>query len=278
MRNRIAAPLLALTIIVSSTALAGGKLLGTSGVGSLEGAAGGGLIPWAPLAGYATQDEWTGTAAISRVDISDFTMSSVALATNYQDRVELSVARMEFQAKAGGESIRQNITGLKVRLLGDLIYGTAPIISVGVQHKSLLDTDTALAVGAKDTSGTDFYISAARAWLDGPAGRTVFLNINLRNTEANQLGLLGFGSDSGDREWVIEAAAALYFNRYWAAGVEYREKPDNLSSFEEEDWAEVFVAHFPSKSVSLTAAYLELGDIAGQSDQSALYFSLQGAF
>ena len=35
-----------------------GKLLGTPGVSQVEGSAGGGLVPWAQLAGYASDDEF----------------------------------------------------------------------------------------------------------------------------------------------------------------------------------------------------------------------------
>jgi len=262
----------------SSFVQADGKLLGTAGASPVEGGGGGGLIPWAMLAGYATQDEWAGVAAVSHTDMTDFRMNSLSVAANYHDRVELSFGRIDFRSKAGGDVTRQNVAGLKVRLLGDLIYGDEPVVSVGVQYKSLLDTDTARASGAKDTTGTDFYVSAARVWLDGLVDRTVLLNANLRNTEANQLGLLGFGGDEGGREWLFEGAAAVYLDRYWAVGVEYREKPDNLSALREEDWAGIFVAYFPSKSVSVTAAYLNLGDVAGESNQSGMYLSTQGSF
>lgn len=265
-------------LITSPSASAGGKLLGTAGVSPIEGGGGGGLIPWAPLAGYATQDEWGTVASMSQTDLSDFTMTTYSAAVNYHDKVEVSVARMDFQAKAGGAPIRQNVIGIKTKILGDLIYGKTPLVSVGLQHKTLLDKQTATALGADDTEGTDIYISTARAWIDGLANRTSVINVNLRYSEANQLGLLGFGAKDSDREWLLEAAAALYLNRYWAIGVEYREKPDQLSGFKEDDWMDLFLVYFPTKSASITAAYLQMGDIAGQEDQTGWYVSLQGAF
>ena len=71
---------------------------------------------------------------------------------------------------------------------------------------------------------------------------------------------------------------AAFLNRYWAVGVEFRDKPDNLSFAREEAWKDIFVAYFPSKHVSLVGAYTELGSIAGLDDQSGWYLSLQGAF
>ena len=130
----------------------------------------------------------------------------------------------------------------------------------------------------RHTSSSDFYISAARAWIDGPGHRTFLLNLNLRNSEANQLGLLGFGGDQGGREWQLELAAALFLDQRLAVGLEYRQKPDNLSALVEDDWTDVFIAYFPSNSVSITAAYLQLGEIAGAKNQSGYYISLQASF
>ena len=47
---------------------------------------------------------------------------------------------------------------------------------------------------------------------------------------------------------------ALLLNPRWVVGVEYREKPDNLSFAGESDWQDVFVGYFPSKRLALAAA------------------------
>jgi len=215
---------------------------------------------------------------MSKSSLSDFTMTTVSGAVNYHDKFELSVGRIEFQPTSGGAPIEQDVVGAKVHVIGDLIYGPTPLVSVGLQYKSLLDSNIADAFGSDDAAGADVYISVARAWIDGVAHRTTVLNVNMRNSNANQLGLLGFGGEGSDREWLFEGAAAWYLNRHWALGVEYREKPDQLVAFKEDDWADVFLVYFPNKSMSVTAAYLKLGDIVGQENQTGWYVSLQGAF
>ncbi|THF69334.1 MAG: DUF3034 family protein, partial [Methylophaga nitratireducenticrescens] len=104
-------------------------------------------------------------------------------------------------------------------------------------------------------------------------------NITARSTEANQTGLLGFGSAErgNQREIVLEASTAILFGRHLALGVEYRQKPDNLG-LKEDDWSNVFVAWFPNKVISLTAAWLDLGEIAGAKNQQGAYFSVTGYF
>jgi len=44
----------------------------------------------------------------------------------------------------------------------------------------------------------------------------------------------------------------------------------------EQDWKDLFVAWMPNKHVSVTAAYLDLGNIAGASDQTGWYLSVTG--
>ncbi|MGA4602895.1 DUF3034 family protein, partial [Ectopseudomonas hydrolytica] len=45
-----------------------GRLLATGGATSLEGAAGGGIMPWAVLAGYGERGEWGTDVFATRVE------------------------------------------------------------------------------------------------------------------------------------------------------------------------------------------------------------------
>lgn len=256
-----------------------GKLLATSGVGPVEGGSGGGIMPWAMIGSYATKDEIGFNATFSEANVSDYTLSSHGLSAGVYDRVEVSYAQLRFENKLGGVDIKQNVLGIKASLYGDAVYGQWPQLSLGIQHKTLQDKDIANALGASDTKGTDLYLSAAKIWLNGPLNRTAFLNANFRYSKANQLGLLGYGTSANDdAQWSFELAAAMFLNRRVAVGIEYRQKPDNINGLTEDDWQDVFVAYFPSKSISLTMAYLQLGEIAGLKDQDGYYFSMQAAF
>lgn len=256
-----------------------GKLLATSGVGPVEGGSGGGLVPWAMIGGYATQDEIGFNTTFSEADVNDYTLSSHGISAGFYDRLEISFAQLRFEDKQGNIDIKQNIFGIKTRLYGDAIYGTYPQVSLGVQHKTLIDETTAKALNASDSNGTDLYLSAAKIWLNGPLQRTVLLNANIRYSKANQLGLLGYGtSDHNDTELLLELAGAVFINRHIAVGMEYRQKPDNINGLPEDDWQDVFVAYFPNKSISLTFAYLQLGEIATLKNQTGYYVSLQAAF
>jgi hypothetical protein len=70
----------------------------------------------------------------------------------------------------------------------------------------------------------------------------------------------------------------VLLNPRWAVGVEYREKPDNLSFAGENDWSDLFVGYFPNKHLAVVLAYARLGEIAGLDHQDGVYLSLQGSF
>ena len=257
----------------------GARLLATGGTSSLEGSGGGGIVPWATLSSYAGEGQFGATVNLSEVSVDDFRLSVQGASLSWNNRIELSYAEQTFDLSTIGGELSQSIIGAKVRLAGNLIYGDLPQISLGLQHKKNKDYELPAAVGSQDDSSTDWYVSAAKAWLDGPFHRTWVANLTLRSSKANQLGLLGFGGDKEDsREWLAEASVAAFINRYWAVGVEYRQKPDNLSFAKEQDWKDLFVAYFPNKQVSVVGAYTDLGSIAGLDDQTGWYLSVQAAF
>jgi len=276
-----------LLVFVATPAIAGGKLIATGGVTQVEGAAGGGLTPWAVLNGYGTAGQNGGTGFITSADTGDYRLDAVGAAFTWNDRLELSVARQDLDLGSLSSALglpqdarlSQDVLGAKLRVAGDIVYGRWPQVSVGLQHKRSREFDIPDAVGARDDTGTDLYVSVGRLFLGAAAGRNLYLNGTVRATRANELGLLGFGGpDGNDRDLVFEGAAGVFLDRRTVVGVEYRQKPDNLAFAEEDDWADVFVAWFPSKHLALTAAWLDLGSIATLDDQRGLYLSVEASF
>ncbi len=266
-----------LLLSVSLPALAGsGKLTGTAGLNQVEGSGGGGIVPWATLSGYDTDSEVSVNAFLTRVNLDDYRLQVAGASVSLYDRVELSVARQTFDLTTIGGDISQNIYGAKVRLWGDVVYSDLPQISAGVQFKELQDDAIAYALGSTDNSGTDFYVSATKVHLGAVAGYNLVWNLTARMTNANQMGLLGFGHTADDDyEVMMEGSVGVLLNRHVAVGAEYRQKPDNLG-LGEEDWWDVFVTYIPSKSFNVTLAWAELGSIAGAPDQNGIYLSLGG--
>lgn len=264
----------------------GGKLLLTGGVTQVEGAAGGGLTPWAVIGGYGTERQFGANAYYTRVDVADYGLDSYGALVGIHDRVELSVSRQIFDTEDVGAAlglgrgfeIAQDTIGVKVKLFGDAVLDQDrwwPQVSVGAQYKRNDRGALVRAIGADDDRGTDFYISATKLYLDS----SLLVNGTVRFTEANQFGILGFGGDRDDgRSAQFEGSVAWLVDRRLAIGAEYRSKPDNLNIADEDDAWDVFVAWAPNRHVSLTVAYVDLGNIVIRDDQRGVYASLQIGF
>ena len=266
-----------LLLPLSLESLANGKILATPGVAQVEGAGGGGLVPWAQLAGYATEDELALSAFCTQANVKDFQLNSCGAQANFYDRVEVSFAKQHFDVDPLSLTLSQNIIGMKVRLYGDLVYSTWPQVSLGVQYKSLSTPEVAFSLGAKEDSGTDIYLAASKLHLGLLAGYNVLWNASVRYTKANEMGLLGFGGPEGNGALEAEVSVAVLLNKHLAVGTEYRAKPDNLG-LKEDNWQDVFIAWFPNKHLNVTLAYLDLGAIATIPNQQGWYLSLSGSY
>lgn len=289
--------LLLLATLLGAPALAqsNGKLLLTGGVSSIDGAAGGGLTPWAVTASYATTGEVGATAFVTHARTGNYGLLAYGAAVGIHDRVEVSLSRQDLDTEGNlaplgldGLHLKQDIAGVKLRVLGDAVLDSdrlMPQIAVGLEakwtHAGNLGPTLFGPLGAK-SCGTDFYASATKLFLaDG-----VLVNLTLRATQANQNGLLGFsGAQGKGYRLQPEVSIAKLVARGLAFGIELRAKPDNLNhsilgagALKEDDWKDVFVAWAPSKRFSLTAAWVDLGRIAPAVQprrQSGTYLSAQ---
>ena len=277
------APLLAWA---SAYAQESGRLLATSGVSQVEGAAGGGLAPWAVITGYGTRDAIGGNLHATYIGLGDFGLTTAGASIGLYDRLELSYAHEWFDTReAGGRlglgdgySFEMDVVGAKLRLLGDVVYDQdswLPEISIGTQFKATDSHAILHAIGARSADGIDFYAAATKLFL----AESLLVNATVRATEANQFGLLGFGGDR-DRGYSaeFEGSAALLLTRRLAIGAELRTKPDNLGFAHESTAYDAFAAYFVTKNLSVTLAFVDLGPIARQGEQNGFYLSLQTGF
>ncbi len=306
----VAALLAGAGLLGTTTALADtGKLLLTGGVSSIEGAAGGGLSPWALVGTNATDGETGASAYVTRTSTQDYALTGMGVALGYHDRIELSLARQDFDASVAvalngiaafgvqpGQHITMDVLGLKLRVAGDAVLDSdtlMPQIAVGLQAKSVHPGSLGSVFEFLDTKtqGTDFYVSATKLFL----AQGVLVNGTLRYTRANQNGLLGFGAAAPGKDsatLVPEVSVAYLLNRHWAIGAEYRVKPNNLedlgraaglgNALAEDAWQDLFIAWAPNKNTSLTLAYVDLGrvipGITAGKQQTGYYLSAQLAF
>lgn len=281
-----------------------GKLLLTGGVSTVEGAAGGGISPWAVIGTQATQGEIGFSAFASRVTTKDYGLNVYGAAMGWNDRLELSLAKQDFDAGITGTllgvpglHLKQDIVGVKWKLAGDAVLESdslMPQIAAGLQFKSLGSTglDATLSTLGAKRNGVDAYVSATKLFL----AQGILVNGTLRATKANQNGLLGFGATLGGAkqgyELLPEVSVALLLRNNLAIGAEYRKMSNRLQvagnaaglgdGLRSSDWKDAFIAWAPNKNFSLTLAYVDLGQIVpattAKRRQTGAYLSAQLAF
>ena len=286
-----------------------GKLLLTGGVSTIAGSAGGGLTPWAVIGSNATEGEVGFSGYATRAATRDYGLNGYGVAVGLHDRVELSLARQDFDASPAialngiapfgvtpGQHIQMDIVGIKVKVAGDAVLNAdswMPQIAVGLEHKRVRpgSIGSVLDFLGTQTSGTDVYVSATKLLL----AQSLLVNGTLRSTNANQNGLLGFGAAApgkNRRSLQPEFSVAYLISKNLAVGAEVRFKPNNLqalgaaaglgAALREDDWKDIFIAWAPSKNLSLTLAYVDLGrivpGITNHRRQTGYYLSAQVAF
>jgi len=262
----------------------GGKLVLTNGVTTIEGTSGGGIATWATIAGLEMDNGVGVSGHATIIELPDYGWQSHGVAVGIANRVELSYARQNFDIRDVGTALglgegyvlNQDIFAAKLRLLGDVVYGDPllPQVSLGIEYKRSLDGDVAAAVGAGKAEGLDYTLSATKLFLS----RSVLVSATARLTEANQNGLLGFGSAAGSGYSLqFESSLGYQLSRRAVIGAEVRTKPDNLG-LGEDDWIDLFAAYAITDNITVTAAYVDLGSIATFEDQRGAFLSAQVAF
>lgn len=270
---------ISLLVFCNCSAIAGSKVIGTGGATTIEGSAGGGIVPWAVINGYASSGQWSVTGFGNQVGVDDFSLRTIGAGFSYGNQLEVSLTKQTFALETIGGDLKQTIVGVKYHVAGELLYTEMPQISVGAQWKKHQNFELPQAVGALDDQGIDWYVAASKVWLDAFAGRNVLLNATVRATKANQTGLLGFGSaNDNSYQLMTELSAAVLLTPHWAVGAEFRQKPNQLAFADEEHWRDVFTAWFINKNVSLVGGYVDLGSIAGLPNQQGYYVAVEATW
>lgn len=259
-----------------------GKLLLTNGVSTIEGSAGGGLASWAVIPGLETDHGLGLSAFATGVALRDFSLETHGIGIGLRNRLALGYARENFDTLSAGTALglghgytfRQDVVTARLRLTGDVVYGPQwlPQITVGADFKHNLNGAVVRLIGARQSAGTDFTLSATKLLL----GSSVLINTTFRLTNANQFGLLGFGGDrQARRSGQFEGSLGYQLTRRLVVGGELRTRPDNLGFARETGAHDVFVAWAPTRHATLTAAFVDIGPVATFRPQRGAYLSLQ---
>jgi hypothetical protein len=239
-----------------------GGLVTTGAVTMVGGAAGGGIVPWALIGGYTTQDQVGGTAFYTHVFLRNYQLGTFGGLFAFSNRVEVSFAHQNFQLGSTGATLdgkifdalglpadtpesalphplqldnvdlKQDIIGVKVRLYGNAIYDQnswIPQISAGYQYHHNENDSFVRTIGTRP-SGNEYYLAATKVWLNGIFGHYTMATATLDFTNAIQNGLLGFGGvgENGPKNGYHvepEFAVGYWLNNHIVVGGEYRFMP-----------------------------------------------------
>src|ERR1700733_5111520 len=171
---------------MTPSADAGDRLEWTGGVSQVEGAAGGGLVPWALIGGLGTNTEVGASAFVTQVSTRDFALAAAGASVDVDDWVEISAARQRFDAGSvsTGLTLGQDILGIKLRVAGDAVFDAdtwLPQIALGAQWKHTLDFEQIpRALGAARGEDVDLYVAATKVYFAAIDGRNLVVDVTLR--------------------------------------------------------------------------------------------------
>lgn len=260
-RNQTLSPIFMLAgvlALASAAAQAGvyddGKVLATSGVSMTDGSAGGGITPWAVIAGYETNQGINGAMHYTYTYLPNYTLSSLGASIGFYDRLELSYAYdilptgstfntvgllANTLSSTGAVSdtgiepfntaIRMDVFGAKLRLFGESIYDSdnlIPQVSLGGYYKVNHNKELLNTLLASKTKDYEAYLAATKIFFP----LDLLVNVTLRYTAANQTGLTGFGGpNKNKREIRPEVSFAYLLAKNTAIGAEWAKHGRNVS-------------------------------------------------
>lgn len=231
-----------------------GKVLLTGGVFTVDGAGGGGAVPWATITGYESRDGVNGGVGFTHANLPALQLNVIGGAVGFYDRFELSYAThrlslslpnldtVALAAEAAGmdlgtnpwnNTIKMDVYGAKLRLFGDAVYTSdswIPQVAVGGLYKENKNEEFVHTLGADKAKDWEAYVAATKVFFP----ISTLVNVTARYTAANQIGLTGFGScdEDGncesDKEVRFELSVAHLLAKNTAIGFEYQQHGDNL--------------------------------------------------
>ena len=277
--HRGAASLIVAATLIGGTAHAGlldfvalndGKVLATPGVQMTDGAAGGGITPWAVIAGYETRDGINGNVHYTYVNLPNYSLNSIGASIGFFDRFEISYTNdvlptgstfdtvglvtntlngllsdptlgpvlntlgLTGTADTGirpwNTTIRMNVVGAKLRVFGEAIYDSDNLIPQ-VSIGGFYKWNANKQL--LKTLGAD----KADDWEAYISATKIFfpidtlINVTVRYSSANQTGLVGFGGPNGNHKtFRPEVSVAYLLAKNTAIGGEWQQHSSNLSS------------------------------------------------
>lgn len=233
-----------------------GKVFLTGGVFTVDGAGGGGAVPWATITGYESRDGINGGVGFTYVRLPNYDINWIGGSIGFFDRFELSYVNTKLTTdlsnvntvamvagavgladnlglSPNGSKLHMNTYGAKLRLFGDAVYTSdsfIPQTAIGFLYKDNSTKEFVRTLNADKSKDWEAYLAFTKVFFR----YSTLVNITARYTSANQIGLTGFGtcelnrtSCDNDKEVRIEASVAYLLQKNFAIGGEYQQHGNN---------------------------------------------------
>ncbi|HUW58947.1 MAG TPA: DUF3034 family protein [Planctomycetota bacterium] len=254
---------------------------------TIEGVPGAPITPMAYLANPGPAGTRVGMPTVSWTGLilGSKSMSTLAVNETFFRRIEVGYAYSYFWLgslpndvrKMGLPDIRDQVELHNLNLRGLVIeedsYGMPlPAVTLGVHFKhnsGIRQIDRALMgtlgmFGYERASGFDFTLTATKTFPELVLGKPLIVTAGLRNSEAAQIGYLGFGDN---RHTTFEGSLGVMPLEKLLLAYEYRQKKNPYHKIpgligREDDWHALSASYIMSDRVTITGVLGWFGNIA----------------
>jgi len=163
-----------------------------------------------------------------------------------------------------------------------------PAITAGVHFKyndgiSTLDhrlSGALAAIGFDRSNGVDFVVTASKTIPNALFGRPLMGSVGVRNSQAAQLGYLGFSS-----HWTttLEANVVCLVTDWLAIGYEFRQKTNPYRHLdgligEEHNWHAVCAGWIVNEHLTIAAGWADMGTMVNSDNSNAVILQVKFEF
>lgn len=274
---------------------------------TIEGYGGGSITPMAYLVNPGPKDTIFGlpSAGFTNLIAGNKNIQALTITETILRRIELGYAINRFGTGTFEDDV-QDATGIDIHntaiymhnwnIRGNLVEENAydlkwlPAITAGVHLKYNQDIEKiderlggALSnIGYDDNFGQDYTLTASKTIVDKTwtLDRPLILTAGMRNSNASQLGFLGFG---GDRTWTPEGSIAYLPVDWLVVAYEYRGKNNPYDRIpglvgDEDNWHAIDVSWLINKHATLLAGWGALGNVANSTENCAWWLQFKYEF
>ena len=225
------------------------------------------------------------TASFTGVFLGQKSLQTFAITQTFLRRIEVGYAISRFDLGTLGDAVRKALPGVGIRddvylhnfnlramLIEENSFGLPmPAVTAGVHFKlnsgiSSINDELGGALdglGYERSNGTDFTLTASKTIPNAILGRPVILSAGMRNSQASQIGYLGFADECAT---TVEGNVICLVTDWLAVAYEFRQKTnpyDRLGELigDEDNWHTVAFGIVVNEHLTISGGWGHFGRV-----------------